>query len=77
MAAKVSNLGQLGCFAHARRKFYELHAANQNPLAEEVLRRIADTLCDPLCDECVTKRHMTGDCHVRCCEQLRVNTPLC
>ena len=33
---------ELGCFAHARRKFYELHAANQNPLAEEVLRRIAE-----------------------------------
>jgi len=33
---------ELGCFAHARRKFYELHAANHNPLAEEVLRRIAE-----------------------------------
>ena len=33
---------ELGCFAHARRKFYELHAANQNPLAEEVLKRIAE-----------------------------------
>ena len=33
---------ELGCFAHARRKFYELHAANQNPLAEEVLRRMAE-----------------------------------
>ena len=33
---------ELGCFAHARRKFYELHAAHQNPLAEEVLQRMAE-----------------------------------
>ena len=33
---------ELGCLAHARRKFFELHAANRNPLAEEVLKRIAE-----------------------------------
>lgn len=33
---------ELGCMAHARRKFFELHAANQSPIAEEALRRIAE-----------------------------------
>ena len=30
------------CWAHARRKFYDIHAANPSPLAEETLRRIAE-----------------------------------
>jgi transposase len=29
------------CWAHARRKFYEIHVATKSPLAEEALRRIA------------------------------------
>jgi transposase len=33
---------EVGCMAHARRKFFELHAANQSPVAAEVLRRIAE-----------------------------------
>lgn len=32
---------QQGCWAHARRKFYELHAATQHPLANEMLTLIA------------------------------------
>lgn len=32
---------ELACWAHARRKFFELHKANQNPLAEQALQRIA------------------------------------
>ena len=32
---------ELACFAHARRKFFDLHAANQSPIAAEALRRIA------------------------------------
>lgn len=31
---------ELGCWAHARRKFYELHAAGGHPVAAEALRRI-------------------------------------
>ncbi len=31
---------ELGCWAHARRKFFELHAANQSPMAAEALERI-------------------------------------
>lgn len=31
-----------GCWAHARRKFFELHAANQSPMAAEALRRIGE-----------------------------------
>ena len=31
---------EVGCLAHARRKFFELHAANQSPMAAEVLARI-------------------------------------
>ncbi len=33
---------ELGCFAHARRKFFELHAANGHPIAAEALTRIAE-----------------------------------
>ena len=32
---------ELACLAHIRRKFFDLHAANGSPVAEEALRRIA------------------------------------
>lgn len=32
---------ELGCWAHARRKFFEQHAASQSPIAAEALARIA------------------------------------
>ncbi len=32
---------ELGCWAHARRKFFELHAANQSPIAHTALAHIA------------------------------------
>ena len=32
---------ELGCFAHARRKFFELNAAQANAIAQEALARIA------------------------------------
>jgi transposase len=31
---------ELGCLAHVRRKFYELHQANGSPIAQEALKRI-------------------------------------
>ena len=31
---------EVGCMAHARRKFYDLHKANQSPMAAEALRHI-------------------------------------
>ncbi|MCL4761234.1 MAG: IS66 family transposase [Burkholderiales bacterium] len=34
------NVQEAACWAHARRKFYELHAAHKSPLAEEALKRI-------------------------------------
>lgn len=33
---------EIGCMAHARRKFFDLHAANQSTLAEYVLQKIGD-----------------------------------
>lgn len=33
---------ELTCLAHARRKFFDLHAANQHPVAAEALARIAE-----------------------------------
>lgn len=33
---------ELACLAHARRKFFELHASNQHPVAAEALRRIGE-----------------------------------
>lgn len=32
---------ELACWAHARRKFHELHVAHQSPMAQEALARIA------------------------------------
>ena len=34
------NVIELGCVAHARRKFFELHAANASPIALEAIERI-------------------------------------
>ena len=33
---------ELACLAHCRRKFFDLHAANGHPVAEEALRRIGE-----------------------------------
>ena len=33
---------EAACWAHARRKFYDLHVATKSPLAEEALQRIGD-----------------------------------
>ncbi|MGH8336077.1 MAG: IS66 family transposase, partial [Gammaproteobacteria bacterium] len=33
---------ELACLAHARRKFFELHASNQHPVAAEALQRIGE-----------------------------------
>lgn len=33
---------ELACLAHARRKFFDLHAANQSPIAAEALGRIGE-----------------------------------
>lgn len=38
----ASGIVELGCMAHARRKFFELHAEHQSPIAEEALRRIGE-----------------------------------
>lgn len=38
---QATPMRELGCWAHARRKFFELHEANQSPLAAEVIPRIA------------------------------------
>lgn len=37
----AKGITELGCWAHARRKFFDLHAANKSTLAEEALQRIA------------------------------------
>jgi transposase len=42
LVADMGNVSQLAfCWAHTRRKFYEIYAATQSPLAEEALRQIA------------------------------------
>jgi transposase len=40
-AATDSGLQLAFCWAHTRRKFYDIHVATKSPLAEEALRRIA------------------------------------
>ena len=42
---KEGAVREIACWAHARRKFFELHAANKSPVAAEALARIA-TLYD-------------------------------
>ena len=42
LVADAGNVSQLAfCWAHARRKFYDIYAATQSPLAGEALRQIA------------------------------------
>ena len=36
---------EAACWAHARRKFYDLHAARPTPLTTEALRRIGELYC--------------------------------
>jgi transposase len=37
-----SGITELACLAHTRRKFFDLHVANQNPIAAEALTRIGE-----------------------------------
>lgn len=37
-----AGVSELACFAHARRKFFDLHQANHSPVAAEALRRIGE-----------------------------------
>jgi transposase len=37
----ANGVTELGCLAHARRKFFDLNAANANPIAQQALSRIA------------------------------------
>jgi transposase len=39
-ASFAQGITEIGCMAHARRKFYDLHAANQSQLAEYALQQI-------------------------------------
>jgi transposase len=38
--AELAPLTEIGCWAHARRKLYDVHAATNSPLAREALERI-------------------------------------
>ncbi len=40
-ASFAQGITEIGCMAHARRKFHDLHVANQSPIAEKALRTIA------------------------------------
>jgi hypothetical protein len=43
ITGKTDDAPQLAfCWAHVRRKFYDIHVATKSPLAEEALRRIAE-----------------------------------
>jgi transposase len=42
LVADMGNVAKLAfCWAHARRKFYDIYAATQSPLADQALRQIA------------------------------------
>ena len=38
----ANGITEIGCLAHARRKFFDLHAANQSQIAEQALRYIGE-----------------------------------
>ena len=38
--AELASLTEVGCWAHARRKLYDVHAATNSPLAKAALERI-------------------------------------
>lgn len=40
-ASFEQGITEIGCMAHARRKFFDLHAANKSQLAEQALHSIA------------------------------------
>ncbi|MCP1121835.1 IS66 family transposase, partial [Robbsia andropogonis] len=39
-ASFAQGVTEIGCMAHARRKFYELHASNKSQIAEKALTHI-------------------------------------
>jgi len=39
---EVGNIREAACWAHVRRKFYDLQVAHKSPVAEEALRRIGE-----------------------------------
>ena len=49
------------CFAHARRKFYDLYVFDASPIAGEALQRIAGR-CDSNAAACCSRRCMSGSC---------------
>ena len=40
-AGFANGITEIGCLAHARRKFFDLHVANKSQLAEQALRSIS------------------------------------
>ncbi len=40
-----SEVMEAACWAHARRKFYDLHAARPLPMTQEALERIGGLVC--------------------------------
>ena len=49
---------ELGCWAHARRKFFDLHAANQSPIVAQALARIGTLYA-------IERQGKTLDCEAR------------
>jgi transposase len=60
---------ELGCLAHARRKFFDLFAANQSPIAKEALERIAKLYA-------IEQAGRELDVHARCELRRREAKPL-
>ena len=62
---------ELGCMAHARRKFFDLFKANQNPTSFEALRRIAELYAiEAEARECTTeqRQHARRDAQTKLTE---------
>jgi hypothetical protein len=43
MGAAAGQVTEVGCWEHARRKFNDLHQANQSQIAEQAIKQIAQT----------------------------------
>lgn len=59
---------ELACLAHARRKFFELHQANQSPVAAEAVRRIGELYA-------IEAKTQGGTIEERACRRLAESQP--
>lgn len=56
MSQDETDIPEIGCIAHARRKFFDLHATNQSQIAEYALHGTAYPLTEAQLSNAITQR---------------------